>query len=400
MRDVELSEKVANTEKIAEIVDKIFLQNHHIVNQMVEFHQNKEVRVSPVLREITENVEFKKLQDLFVELRKLIKEAIKIDNDLMRSGIDGAYDNEAAEDEILYQSSESTKGELIGTIQTRLDALFMSMNIVTIGLKNENQTLEMIESIYYQKPERELRRQEYSMLEESVRKQLAIVDYEEIFASYHPDKGSVLSPLVSIMLIDSISDTMKYGLAEKQCKRYVEDSRKQEKVFDEYPELKETMEQVEYLEMEERYKRKFESAAGVMNARTSYAKRFAEWYKQGLLPTYTQLSKAEIHDRMQSHMKAYTDENKEKIQDAFSQSVERHKSIRAKRNLKNLPSILKFEAKDFVTAPKKFIRKIRNTKVKQIQKDLTVHAYQELEQEKQKTQKPQTKKEPKEQEER
>ena len=103
---------------------------------------------------------------------------------------------------------------------------------------------------------------------------------------------------------------------------------------------------------------------------------------------------------MQSHMKAYTDENKEKIQDAFSQSVERHKSIRAKRNLKNLPSILKFEAKDFVMAPKKFIRKIRNTKVKQIQKDLTVHAYQELEQEKQKTQKPQTKKEPKEQEER
>ena len=39
-----------------------------------------------------------------------------------------------------------------------------------------------------------------------------------------------------------MSDQMKYSLAEKQCKRYVEDSRKQEKVFSEYPELKETME--------------------------------------------------------------------------------------------------------------------------------------------------------------
>ena len=184
----------------------------------------------------------------------------------------------------------------------------------------------------------------------------------------------------------------------------MEDSRKQEKVFSEYPELKETMEKVEYLEMEERYKRKFEATTGVMSSRAAYAKLFYNWYKQGLLPDHTQFSKKEIHDRMQSHLKAYTDDNKSKIQSAFSNSVEKFKPMRVKRNLKNLPSIIKFEAKDFFRAPKKFIRKIKNTKMAEIQKELTVHAYQEVEpdidQEKQKTQKPQTKKEPKEKEER
>ena len=213
-----MSERIANTEKIAEIIDKIFLQNHSIVSQMVDSHQNKEVRISPVLNELAENVAFQKLENLFVELRSLLKKAIKIDDAMMRSGIDGAYESEEVEDELLYQSSESTKGEVMSTIRTRIDALFMSMNLVAIELKNDNQTLQTIESIYHQKPERELRRQEYTMLVQSIRKQFEIIDYEEIFQRYKGEKDFLLSPLVSTILIDAMSDQMKYSLAEKQCK--------------------------------------------------------------------------------------------------------------------------------------------------------------------------------------
>ena len=58
-----MSKELSNSEKMEEIVDKIFLLNHKIVSGMISSSQNEELKQYPKLNEELETKWFEKLAE-------------------------------------------------------------------------------------------------------------------------------------------------------------------------------------------------------------------------------------------------------------------------------------------------------------------------------------------------
>lgn len=360
-----MSRNKTNSEEMGEVVDKIFSLNHNIVSQIITAYQDPEIRRYPKLNEHIEDISFRKLSVYFDELRDIIRYAIEMGDEMKRADLEGIYETEDIVEEIVEQSRTTIKDSIIRTIKNRIEAMYISMNFIPISVIRQGQNTEVINSIYHGSPEEVLRMLEYSMLRESIEKQTEIIDFEEYFSrkSEEGENFTQISPLISTTLIDSISDKAKFTLAEEQCTKFINESRQQEEVFDEFPELRDTTKQVEYFRMEERYKRKFEVATGYMNEKTTYSKAFFTLYKHGMLPMCTGFSKDEIDSRIKSHINEYAEINKKRIRTAFETSIQKHKSVRRQRNLRDFVDTLKLKTLRLGESAEKYIRKIRGGKV-------------------------------------
>lgn len=344
------------SERLAEIIDKIFLLNHNIVNLMLSSYRDEEMKKTELLNKAVEKVAFDKLSGYYSELREAIREAIEISDEINSASLEGAY-SEGTANEILCQSREKAKQSIISSIKTRIEGLFTSMNFVPITIRRTGEErTEVIESVYAGEPEEALRGLEYTMLAASTEKQIEIIEYEDYFEKMRHEKAFTISPAISPLLIDGIVDRSKFALGEEHCKKFSQESREQEEVFDEYPELKEVTEFSEYLMLEEHYKKMFEQSVGLLNSRTTYGDYFFSLYKNGNLPLYTGFSKQEIDYRISEQVKAYSEWIKDVIKNKFDDSVKKHRATRIKRNLKDATDVIRLRLSGIVR--KRYIRKI------------------------------------------
>ena len=336
-----MSKELTNSEELEDIVDKIFLQNHNLVSEMITASQDEECKRYPKLNEELENNAVERLGDYFVELRRVIRDSFRIADELIEAEIPSSISKEAKRETII-QGREEYKDRLVEAIEARLRAMFISMNFVPIGAIIDGETTE-IPTYYKGKPEEFVRAQEYQTLIESIYKQMEIILFEDYFSKQSSNQPGILSPYVVPTLLDAIGDIAAYGKAEEDCDTFIAKSNTQAEVYDEFPELRDTVEQVEFLRIQNRYKRRFEEAAGHLNSKTSYENYFSNLYKMGILPAMTGFSQDEIASRINDRVKDYSERNKEIIQEMFISSTKKFKKFRRKRSMDEATELVKFK---------------------------------------------------------
>lgn len=345
-----MSKELSNSEKMEEIVDKIFLLNHKIVSGMISSSQNEELKQYPKLNEELETKWFEKLAEYYEELRIVIREALTIADEINLAEMSGL--SKKTQEELKIQSREEYKDKIIEAIEARIKTMFISMNFAPSGTTIEGEEVST-SSIYDGKPEEFVRAQEYSSLMESISKQMEIIYFEEEFSKKSTSPESTISPYIVPPLLDTIGDRAAYAKAEEDCEKYLEQSNKQAEVYDEFPELRYTAEQVEFLRLQNRYKKRFEDAAGYLNSKTTYGKYFFNLYKAGMLPLLTGFNNDEIASRVTTRVEDYSNQNKNIIQEMFNFSVKKFKKFRIKRNIDEKTEFIKYKLSNLSKLPKK-----------------------------------------------
>lgn len=335
------SKGLTNSEQLENIVDKIFLLNHNIVSEMITASQDEEYKRYPGLNKELEDKAIEKLSSYFAELRRVLRDSLRITDELVSAEIPSEVSEEAKR-EALIQSREEYKDKLVDAIEARLRTMFISMNFVPVGATIDGETTE-VPTYYNGKPEEFVRAQEYQTLMDSVFKQMEIIFFEDNFAKQNTTGlDEVLSPYIVPTLLDAIGDKAAFAKAEEDCEKFITNSNSQAEVYDEFPELRDTVEQVEFLRIQNRYKRRFEEAAGHLNSNTSYGDYFFDLYKKGILPLMTGFSQDEIRSRINDRVKDYSERNKEIIQEMFLSSTKKYKKFRRKRSMDETANYIKF----------------------------------------------------------
>ena len=357
-----MSTEKTNSEEVSEIVDRIFSLHHNIVNQMINSYQNLETRKYPKMTQIDEDAGFSMLSEYFEKLRIIIRRSIELEEDIDHAEFEKVYNDEDLIRELLVHTREEARKNITNIIKSRIESLYISMNFVPVSLSREGKEIGIFDSVYEGLPEQHIREVEYDTLLRAVAKQVGIIEIEDYFARHSTEKDTYISPFISSTLIDAIADRAKYAFAEEQYEKYINESMKQEESFDEFPELMDTETQVEYLRIEERYKRKFEKAVGYMNDRTTYAKRFFSFYTSGKLPQYTSFSETEIYSRINARVKEYGKNAKQKIMDAFDSSRKKHRVTIAKRTIRDFSETVKSGITGIEKRTRKYVRNLQESK--------------------------------------
>ena len=345
---------LTNSEKLEEIVDKIFLQNHNLISEMIIASQDEENKRYPKLNKELEDNAVERLSEYYAELRETIREALQIADELILAEMPSV--GETAKEEVKIQEREEYKDRLIEAIESRLKTMFISMNFVPIEASINGTTTE-VPTFYEGKPEEFLRSQEYETIMESIYKQMEIIYFEDAFAKKAASNDTTISPYIVPSLLDAIGDKAAYAKAEEDCEKYVEQSNSQAEVYDEFPELRFTAEQVEFLRLQNKYKRRFEEAAGYLNTNTTYGEYFFNLYKTGALTFITGFSQEEIRSRVNDRVTTYSERNKAIIQEMFNYSVKKFKKFRRKRSIDETIDNIKYKLSRFSRGPKELADK-------------------------------------------
>lgn len=359
-----MENKLTPSDKLEEIIDKIFLLNHNLVSEMIAASQDQDLKAYKQLNDELENKRFKELADYYKELRDAIRKCILLEDEIIREGTEGLSDE--AKQEIVNNEIEDYKDTLLESMEDRIKALFVSMDFIPVGEAVEDEDIDIdLPGYYTGKPEESLRQQEYKSLKESFSDQMEIIYIEDLINKRRNMKDTVSSPFIVPYLIDCIGKMKAFEKAEKDCKKYVDTSMTQEEVFDDFPELRDTAEQVEFLRLEQRYKRRFEEATGFLNPHNSYSKFFIDAYNMGTLPFLSGFSKKEIDERIKNRVKTYAESNKDTIMSMFKSSVKKFAKVRRKRKINELLENAKFHLSDMSKLPKRWIKKVSGKKNKE-----------------------------------
>lgn len=354
------------SEKLYELLDKIFLLNHKIVNQMVKSYEEEKktnVKISPDFSQKIEEMAFDKLSNYYKKLRELLIEALEVENELIISSKFDIETDEAVSKEANVRAQKEAEDFIIENLKSRIEDLFVSMDLIKKAVYYENEEEpELFESVYYGSLEENIRKLEYKKLVESIEIQFSIIEFEDYLKKNTNGVNITIPPLVTPMIIDAIANQKKYETAEKHCRKFVKDSMKQKEIFDEFPELKDTMEEVAYLEMEERYNYGFEKAAGFLNTEAGYTDLILYLYKKNLLHNYTNFEEDEIFSRIASRINSYSEDNKQKINDIFNNNVRKYRMIIRKRNISDIADLIRTKISGFSTLPKRYFRRIKKFK--------------------------------------
>lgn len=356
-----MKEELGNTDKLEKIIDAIFLLNHNIVSLMVQEAEDSIEGRTSSYNELLEDQSFRKLSEYHAQLRDIVRERLKISDEQHNEEMEEDY-TVATREEGRIERQENEKEKIISILEERVKTIFESMNWIPTGIEVDGEITTQ-ESEYVGKPEEAIRAQEYLSLVESMCKQIEIIYFEDFFGELYDEETEPISPYISPLLIDAIADRAGFRLAEKQCENYLKKYKSQEEIFDEYPELRDTTEHVEYLRILERYKRKFETATGYLNENTTYGEYFFELYRNGNLPKYTGFSKTEIDTRINGRTEKCAKRNEAVIQEIFEKSREKYSKFVSKRELKQRTSNIAIRLREISRMPKKMKRKKGNKKV-------------------------------------
>lgn len=344
-----MADKKTKTQEIFSTLDKIFLLNHSIMTDMINASFDEEISRIPKLNQSLEDQKFEQLGSYFQTLRKQIRECLKLGKEIIERDYSGL--SQEAIDEMVLQESAEYIESLQKSLEDEIDGLFMAMNFVPMGdPKEADKVTADYTSVYKGKPEEFVRAQEYRSLMESVVTQLDIIEFEDEIRKSSDESGLVFSPSIVPFLVDALANERAFKVGEEQCEKYVAESRTQEEVFDEFPELRDTMEQVEYLRIQNRYKRRFEEQTGYLCPKAAYSQYFRTLYNYGALPLKTGFSAQEIDDRISSRVKTYSETNKDVINSMFKSSVKKFRKVRAKRKMKELTQMAKLRVSTLASA--------------------------------------------------
>lgn len=348
-----MSNELTITERLEATLDKIFLLNHNIVSEMIQGVQDPEYARYPLLMQQLEDRGFETLGEYYRDLRSILRECLSVSDELLEADLEGL--STKAKHEVVIQGREEYKDKLIETMESRFKGLYASMNFVPMSAHLGEDEIELT-SIYDGKPEEFVRAQEYRSLIESVMQQIEILYFEDALIR-NLGEDSVVSPYVVPTLIDTIARVEGFKKAERQCQKYLEGAKKQEELFEAFPELRETKEQVELLNIQNRYRRRFEEAVGALNPHTNYSKWFLKQYKMGLLPIQSGFSHQEIRQRIDDSVEEYTSKNKDVIKDMFDSSIKKYSKFRKRKNFETALAKSKVKISELSSKPKKWLKK-------------------------------------------
>ena len=327
--------ELSNREKIEELIDGIFLLNHNIVSRMIRRYENPEKSQSDRLDDMVEDADYKKLGEYYSNLRKLIREGIVIQEKMVILD----YEDYMEEDELLQMQDnegQTCKHDLTKEMEDRLDELFVSLNIIPVEKQNDGKTRK-IPDFYAGKLEKPLRMLEYEMLQDSIERQVRIVEIEDYFNRDEKKRGYVIGPLISAILIRALGDMQGLKSAELQCEEILSKYRGKSSSFDQYPEIRSTIKRMEYLRLEKIYCRKFNEMTGFLCAGTTYTPYVMSLYNEGSLPFATQLSNDEIDERINRFAKYHSDNNNATIKRIISRSKAKSKERTEKKRVDDNP---------------------------------------------------------------
>lgn len=338
-------------ERLEDTIDKIIRINHTLVNQMVEYSKgllcnDKEIDTSRLSKKVEDRIEEQKVKELakaYAELRTILRLLRVNDNRIIFKELNSEKEeNDFLEDDqeelnIKTNSEVSFKDQILELIKNRISQAYVNMSFIP-SIKFMNGELTDVDTLYLGKDEERIRAQEYASLMQSIGKQVEIINYEDIFRRTKEDNS--LSPFVVGKLLDTIGDRASYKYSAEQCEKYVDKSMQFLDQFEEFPELRDTTKEVEYLGALNRYKLRMEDAAGYLNDNTSYSAFFKSLYDENKVVLCSGLTKEEISSRVEKRSQEYINNTEKDIGEIFSKYCKKYRVQRIKRDLKDMALLL------------------------------------------------------------
>jgi hypothetical protein len=359
-----LGEREETLKRIDELLEKIFTLNHNTVTNMInsiasndeekdDLKSSSEAKVQKVY--MLDEIQFARLTSAYKELRDLIRVCLsEIENEEQTNDSSPTDISTKGND---IDTSDDEIENLIESLKDKIHFLYQTFGYTSyINSKDDEDSSEIVPSIYKGTLEEDIRKQEHNNMMDSILNQIRIIQIENDYEKRIKDDSLPVSD--TGMLLTTMSDIMKYYSAEDYFKRFIayidellsdgehsekagipeneqasqeEQSEETEEEQNEFSdldaliksaddeELKKVVNVAKYLMIEERYKRLFLFSTGALNKQTSYTSWFLEMYKNDSLPELLNLLEQDLIKTVRTPIDRYLQERKTELSNVFGQ---------------------------------------------------------------------------------
>lgn len=359
-----MGEREETLKRIDELLEKIFTLNHNIVTNMInsiasndeekdDLKSSSEAKVQKVY--MLDEIQFAKLTSAYKELRDLIRVCLsEIENEEQTNDSSPTDISTKGND---IDTSDDEIENLIESLKDKIHFLYQTFGYTSyIKSKDDEDSSEIVPSIYKGTLEEDIRKQEHNNMMDSILNQIRIIQIENDYEKRIKDDFLPVSDIG--MLLTTMSDIMKYYSAEDYFKRFIayidellsdgehsekagipeneqasqeeqsEETEEEQKKFSDLDaliksaddeELKKVVNVAKHLMIEERYKRLFLLSTGALNKQTSYTSWFLEMYKNDSLPELLHLLEQDLIKTVRTPIDRYLQERKTELSNVFGQ---------------------------------------------------------------------------------
>lgn len=359
-----MGEREETLKRIDELLEKIFTLNHNTVTNMInsiasndeekdDLKSSSEAKVQKVY--MLDEIQFAKLTSAYKKLRDLIRVCLsEIENEEQTNDSSPTDISTKGND---IDTSDDEIENLIESLKDKIHFLYQTFGYTSyINSKDDEDSSEIVPSIYKGTLEEDIRKQEHNNMMDSILNQIRIIQIENDYEKRIKDDFLPVSDIG--MLLTTMSDIMKYYSAEDYFKRFIayidellsdgehsekagipeneqasqeeqsEETEEEQNKFSDLDaliksaddeELKKVVNVAKYLMIEERYKRFFLLSTGALNKQTSYTSWFLEMYKNDSLPELLHLLKQDLIKTVRTPIDRYLQERKTELSNVFGQ---------------------------------------------------------------------------------
>ena len=359
-----MGEREETLKRIDELLEKIFTLNHNTVTNMInsiasndeekdDLKSSSEAKVQKVY--MLDEIQFAKLTSAYKELRDLIRVCLsEIENEEQTNDSSPTDISTKGND---IDTSDDEIENLIESLKDKIHFLYQTFGYTSyIKSKDDEDSSEIVPSIYKGTLEEDIRKQEHNNMMDSILNQIRIIQIENDYEKRIKDDFLPVSDIG--MLLTTMSDIMKYYSAEDYFKRFIayidellsdgehsekagipeneqasqeeqsEETEEEQNKFSDLDaliksaddeELKKVVNVAKHLMIEERYKRLFLLSTGALNKQTSYTSWFLEMYKNDSLPELLHLLKQDLIKTVRTPIDRYLQERKTELSNVFGQ---------------------------------------------------------------------------------